>query len=460
MSRCESCRGAALAETVVVLSFTLILMYGILELAAIGFLQVSGDATTFFAAHEYALGVAQSAITSEQATMAPPFIANAVQFTPAPPPTVDPTLFANIYGTMNNNNRHGGYTLVRPQNFQVYLNDTPANGATAIFNGVFGFSHFTAPITSGAVEAYYLMTQNEMDNYGVGPNTDDTGNIVSSRYASPFLPQSDNIVANMNTPPYYVPNSVIKVCTTPWAGASQAFGEQCGGGADQPYYLGLAEYLSNYNYAPTSLAMGVNAGQVFQAMAAHERVYANLVAAFPDLSGLSNAAEDTTLAQIQYQFQNHAGTSLTNSSCTPWTGSSALTTNVDGSANGYCGAFYENANFKNGGTCGASTGYVPLAWYDPFLWWEHQSGRSSPSWSPRAMWSSSPVPPADPGGFSDGPEGPNCGSNSGNAGGWNGASFGLVYAWDQPNFPSSPIGPGYYPTYPLQGALISGDPAY
>ena len=441
--RAQFCRGAAFAETAVVMSFTLILLFGILQVVAVGYLQVAGDAATFFAAHEYTLGVAQNTITSTEATMVPAFVANAIQFTPAPPPSIDPSLFSNVYGEMDKNNRHGGYTLVRPQNFQVYLNQT-GSGTTAIYHGVFGFQN--TPITAGAVEGYYLMTQNEMDNFGVDPNTDVGGNILNSAYASPFLPQSDNIVANMNTPPYYLPNPIIKMCETPWsAGAGSSFGEQCG--TSTPYYLGLGEYLSNYNYAPTTMAMGVGVGQVFQAMAAHQRAYADLIAAFPAISG-TNAAQDQVIANIQIQFQNYTGVSGYRSvSCT--SGSS-------------CGAYYTppSASFANGGTCSGAAGpQVPLAWYDPLYWWQHQNARIAPSWM-HQMWQTEPTPSADPGGSADGPEGPNCGSASGNNGGWNGASFALVYYWDQPNFPGVPIGPGSYPTYPLQGAQIVGDPVY
>lgn len=441
------------------LSFVLTLMFGILQLVAVGYLQVSGDAATFFAAHEYTLGVSQSTIQSELATMAPGFIANAITFTPAPPPSIDPTLFSNVYGTMNQSNRHGGYTLVRPQNFQVYLNDA-TSGANAIYNGVFGFSKWTTPITSGAVEGYYLMTQNEMDNYGVDPNTDTTGNILSSAYASPFLPQSDNIVANMNTPPYYVPNTVQYLCPTIWSGnaaPNNTFGETCT--TSQPWYLGLAEYLSNYNYAASG-GMGINANQVFNAMAIHQRVYAYLMSAFPDMSGSTAAAEDNQIAQIQYQFQNYNATPLTtpaNANCS----ASQLTSSG-------CGPNWTpNALsiFKNGGTCAGLQTYVPLYWYDPMLWWETQNGsRAKPTlWTLHTMWggtTTEPTPGPEPGGSVNGPEGPNCGLTTGNVGSWNGASVGLVYSWDQPNFPNTPEGPGFFPTYPLLGGIQTGDPAY
>ncbi|MBV8491526.1 MAG: hypothetical protein JO199_13445 [Candidatus Eremiobacteraeota bacterium] len=380
--------------------------------------------------------------------MAPGFIANAITFTPAPPPSIDPTLFSNVYGTMNQSNRHGGYTLVRPQNFQVYLNNALFNNA----NGVFAFKN--TPITSGAVEGYYLMTQNEMDNYGVDPNSDVSVNILNSAYASPFLPQSDNIVANMNTPPYYVPNTVQYVCPVLWSGASANFGEVCG--TSQPWYIGVAEYLSNYNYAPANMSMGVGVGQVFQAMAIHQRIYANLMNAFPDMSSAGLVSEDNLLAQIQYQMQNY------NATATGGTNNNACSATGVNNSTG-CGANWAPASssiFKNWGNC--SSNIPKLYWYDPMLWWETQSGsRSKPTlWTLHSMWATEPTPPADPGGAADGPEGPNCGASTGTAGGWNGASLALVYAWDQPNFPGSPVGPGFYPTYPLIGGQTYGDPGY
>lgn len=436
----ESIRGAALAETAVVVSFTLIVLFGILQLVVISYLQIAGDAATFVAAHEYTLGVSQNTIVQTESSMIPAIIATSVSFTPAPPPTVDPTLFTNVYGAMTSNNRHGGYTMVRPQNFQVYLNQNTGAGATATYKGVFGFNN--TPISSGAVEGYYLMTQNEMDNFGVDPNSDVGGNILNEAYASPFLPQSDAIVANMNTPPYYLPNPIMKICTYPWRVTSTVnnFGTQCPSGYASAWYLGLGEYLSNYNYAATG-GMGTAASQVFAAMAVHQRLYANLINAFPAVA--SGAAGDLVLAKIQCNFERQSA----GASCP---------TGVT-----YAGASYTPpaSEFNNAGTCTTGTAnQVPIYYYDPMWWWEHEGTRTRPSWNPSSLWASgTSTPPSDPSG--DGPEGPYCGSGTLSAN-WGGATFAMVYAWDQPNFPGTPAGPGSYPTYPLTGATMPGDPGY
>jgi len=49
-------RGTALAEVAVVVSFTLIMLFGILQFVLLGYYQIASDAAVFFGAHQYALG--------------------------------------------------------------------------------------------------------------------------------------------------------------------------------------------------------------------------------------------------------------------------------------------------------------------------------------------------------------------------------------------------------------------
>jgi hypothetical protein len=420
-------RGAAMAETAMVISFTLVMLFSIMQLILLGYFQIAGDAATFIAAHEYTLGVPQSSIASLEQGMVPAVVANAVTFIPSPPPSVDASLFTKIYGTMSSTGRNGGYTLVRPQNFQVALKN-------ANYNGAYGFK--SIPLSAGAVEGYYLMTNNQMDNAGVGPNDDlGDGSVLTVSNSSPFLPQSDAVIANMNTPPYYLPSPTMMICTTPWlVHGGQSTTGQCSS-TPEPWFLGLGEYLSNYNYGDTSVGTGSN--QTFQAMAIHQRIYQKLIPAFPAIP-TTPTSEDANLRIIQTQFANYS-----NSNAGAYAGNGCTTSGSGGN----CGSNWVNASVLPNDN-GTGTG-VALAYYDPLRWWLWQSAYTRPSWSPGQMWSYEPSPGSLPG--NDGPAGPSQ---------WGGSSPALVYYWDQPNYPPRPTAPGGYPTHPLNGGGASGDPGY
>ncbi|MBV8283523.1 MAG: hypothetical protein JO175_02675 [Candidatus Eremiobacteraeota bacterium] len=448
--RRHACRGAALAETAAVLAFTLVSLFGMLQIVLIGYLQVAGDAAVFFAAHWYTLGVTQANISANISNLVPPMITNALTYSPAPPPSVDPSPFNVMYGSNmqagGQNSRNGGFTLVRPQNYSVSLNQNAGNGATAQWNmsGIYGYAN--VPISSGSVEGYYLMTQNQMDQLGGGPNSFEGSNVLNPTYASPFLPQNDAVIANMNTPPYYVPATFTKVCADTWSGGGNggtgnfgggAFGQQCNN--DVNWYYGVASYLSNYNYAAPN-GMGVNNGQVFGVMAAHQRIFAYLIPAFPFVT--NSQAGDVILFNVATAIQGNAA---------------AQASTVPG--------------FINGGTCGGVPQSLPMYYYDEMAWWEKSGNIAAKAYGGHlpfginrfggntsvAVGAPSYAYPSDAG--NDGPEGPNCGSPNGNNGSWNGASFALVYWWDQPGIPNG-LGAGFAPTNPLAGATTAGDPAY
>jgi hypothetical protein len=273
------------------------------------------------------------------------------------------------------------------------------------------------------------MTNNQMNNAGVSPNSDQgDGSVLTPANSSPFLPQSDAVIANMNTPPYYLPSPTMMICTTPWTIRGPSTSEGCSS-AVEPWFLGLAEYLSNYNYGDTSVGTGI--GGTFQAMAIHQRIYQKLIAAFPNIP----APQDTNLNLIHTQFKNLADSSAATyqfGSCT--SGGTA------------CGAqWYDNTSaiFPNGN--------VPLEYYDPLRYWIYQTTYTPPNlWNPTTMWPGQYEgnPGALPGG--DGPAGPAA---------WGGASPALVYYWDQPNYAPHPTAPGNYPTHPLNGGA-AGDPGY
>jgi hypothetical protein len=424
--RRHNMRGAVMAETAMVISFTLVMLFSILQLIILGYLQMAGDAATFIAAHEYTLGVPQAAVKTALGAIVPSPIASSVTFIPSPPPTIDPSLFTNVYGNFDPGNRSGGYTLVRPQNFQVGLKNST-------YKGFLGFDN--VGLSAGAVEGYYLMTNNQMNNAGVGPNDDQgDGSVLTPANSSPFLPQSDAVIANMNTPPYYLPSPTMMICTTPWTIRGPSTSEGCSS-AVEPWFLGLAEYLSNYNYGDSSVGTGI--GGTFQAMAIHQRIYQKLIAAFPVIP----APQDTNLQSIAAQFDNLANQNnqvrWQTGSCTAGLTGAAIAAN--------CGSNWTSPTMlPNGG--------VGLVYYDPLRYWIYQSAYTPPTlWNPTTMWPAlyEPNPGALPG--NDGPAGPAA---------WGGASPALVYYWDQPNYAPHPTAPGGYPTHPLNGGGAAGDPGY
>ena len=290
-------RGAALAEVAVLISFTLLVIFGMLQIILVGYLQIAGDSAVFVAAHQYTLGVTPSTIASAEASMVPKIIATALTYNAATPNPVSTDVFTGVYGNINPNARNGGYSMVRPQNFQVSL------GTTEAYNGVLGFN--TIPISSGAIEGYYLMTNSVMNNSGAGPNDPnaESSGVLNPQNASPFEPNADTNATNMNVPPYYAPTVTMQFCADPWLINGAGFDDSCTNPVS--YDLGTAEFLDNNNYTQTNMGVGLNG--TFQAMASHQRIYAKLIAAFPTVT-------DANLALIQAQFQNTNGTIGTDAS--------------------------------------------------------------------------------------------------------------------------------------------------
>jgi hypothetical protein len=189
--------------------------------------------------------------------------------------------------------------------------------------------------------------------------------------------------------------------------------------------------------------MDVNQGGVFQAMAIHQRIYANLIPAFPAVGAVGAAAQDVVLQNIAKQFTNYDPTN-------PATNHTGCTVAASCGQNFYPGGSAQVPvsliQFPNNGS--GATG-VKLLYYDPLAYWVSGSAYTNPGWNPQSMWKNEAALGADAG--NDGPAGP---AN------WGKASFALVYYWDQPNYPPRPTAPGNYPTHPLNGGSAAGDPGY
>jgi hypothetical protein len=414
-------RGNALPETAVMISFTMIMLFGIMQIGLMTYYQASGDAAVFFAAHEYSIYANPTNINSSLSSTFPSVIANAVTPNPASPPNVNDTLYQNIYGCNDEGTcddaRYSGVEVVRPQSFQTSL-----RGTNPMFHGIFGFNNL--PLSSGAVEPLYLITNTVWDNLGTGANANLGTNYLNEGDASPFLNSSS--ANDMNVPPYYTYATVNQyMCSDPWS-AGAAFTDTC---ANPSYwFLGLGEYLNNNNYgASGGVGVGANPGQVFQAMACHQRVYADLVAAFPPITTPSSTG--ATVAAFASAFQ--AGKGTTEATATPpppWN-----------TAGVYMADYDQMAMYEQGvASLGGSSQFTINQYYF----------RNGASGTPDNQVAHD---------ASDAAKGPYAWSSTPAVTTADGASFALVFQWDQPS-DYDDLTQGFFT--PLVGCTTSGQPGY
>jgi Flp pilus assembly protein TadG len=276
-------RGAILVETTIVVTFMLTILLFAIELGLLGFLQVTADAAAFFDAHENIIGVTTSGETPEQATTKTfRGLDNTTvkpQVVPAPTPSVAVDYGYNSTDATEKqnsaNNRHGGVALMQP----VQLQSTVTNTKPLVITGR-GIS-----VTSQETEAKWTEC---------GPHY----NVVNEDYACGDASAPPNSAVQYSsaeyTPPYYVGYNFIERCsaTQPWGDTTNGFAvnSTCPSGSQQLDALGMAEYLDKDNWNSTTPGMSGSAGSsVFQAMACHQRIYANLASFFqtyPTLSGV------------------------------------------------------------------------------------------------------------------------------------------------------------------------------
>jgi hypothetical protein len=281
-------RGAALAEVAVVVSFTLIMLFGILQFVLLGYYQLASDAAVFFGAHQYALGYT-STNNLKTSGMFPTVIdPTSINFTATIPngfQTDEPVGF-NLTSTTT---RDGGTTIVIPQSLQASL-QTYING---LFTIIPAMNH--VPISSGSVEAFYQQAGGYYDAQGLsytGASAYSPGNLTN--------PLGNNhTTLDMNTPPYFAAQHFMIFCNRD-GGASpgniNAFGYTCPAARD--IGIGIAEYLDNSNYTNAGgVGVQTSTQDVFQAMSCHQRIYTELLAAFP---ATVNAAQ-LQAAQTMYQ---------------------------------------------------------------------------------------------------------------------------------------------------------------
>ncbi len=240
-------RGAALAETAIILSFTLMMLLGTMQLALLSYYQVQLDGATFFYAQQYAAGANNKAVLAGTLQRLFPSIVTAsiVETAKTPPDTTQPVNYTQ-WG--NQTLRYGGAALIRPERLSTQLK--MSTGPLSIFGG-------NIALSAGNVDGRSMVGNHDDDAQGVGYNS-------GAAYGALTDPLTGD---DQNTPPYYFDLADMRYCGA-WTTMTSP-GPCLGTGLQT---LGLSEYLKDDNYKNT--VNGVAPGGTFQYIACHQRVFA------------------------------------------------------------------------------------------------------------------------------------------------------------------------------------------
>jgi hypothetical protein len=237
-----SVRGAALPETALVLTATLAMIFGIIQIGFIGFLQIMVDGAAFIAAHEFALGNTGTYVATAQN----PFPLMGVPQADVNYP--DPTTVAVNYQTSLNTQRNGGVGLIRSSHAQMTVTNSPPSGLLGI-----------AGLPNVSIHGSAIEPENQISN----SDYDVAGATYSGNAA-----QQVNLFSNMqNAPAAYISMENMYACS------AVVFGSSCTG--YNGIALGSAEYLDHDNWNITNLGVGAPAASyTFGAMLCHQQKYA------------------------------------------------------------------------------------------------------------------------------------------------------------------------------------------
>lgn len=256
--------GAALAETAIVMSFTLLVMFGTVQIALVGFLQTQLDGATFMYSHTVALGSANNA--DIDAALGPIFPSIPVSswtigsnvISASGLTTNEPVNFTQ-WGALTQ--RFGGASILRDQLIQT-------KGTYNVAGLYVLGSNFT--LSAGNVEGKTMVGNHDDDAQGAGYNS---GTVWGS-LKNPITQDDQNV------PPYYFTFAYMSYCTH-----AQFQGTCNWYSSGNLRSLGLAEFLKddqtgnagNYNTS----ADGIGTNGTFQTVACHQRIFSDLAAAFP-----------------------------------------------------------------------------------------------------------------------------------------------------------------------------------
>jgi hypothetical protein len=243
MKRFTASRGAALPETALVLTATLSLFFGIIQIGAIGYLQLMVDGAAFVAAHEYALGNT-AYLTWAQRPF--PLIGTPDIDQNAPADTTVPV----NYNTSQTRARQGGVSLVRSSRLQATVQRNAPTGLLGV--GIASLSG--VDIHGSAIEPKNLVSNTEYD-----VNADGYGGASSQL----------NYYGNVQNAPYnYISMQIMQYCIAP------SFQVTCSSTGLRS--LGSAEFLDHDNWNRTTLGVGsYSSSYTFGEMLCHQAMYAS-----------------------------------------------------------------------------------------------------------------------------------------------------------------------------------------
>lgn len=254
-------RGAALAETAIVLSFTLLVIFGAIQIALVGFFQTQLDGATFMYSHAIATGSSNtSAIDTALGPIFPNVPMGNLSESAANPLATDTGGMPNFTQWGSLTQRFGGASIIRSQMVTTKASMT-VNGLSVLGNSV--------TLSSANIEGAPMVGNHDDDAQGANYNS-------STVYNSLVNPLT---VDDQNVPPYYFTLAFMRYCST------FSFGTSCSSNNWGLRELGLAEFLKddptgnagNYNTS----ADGIGPNGTFETMACHQRIYSDLAAAFP-----------------------------------------------------------------------------------------------------------------------------------------------------------------------------------
>lgn len=253
--------GSALAETACVMSFTLLVIFGAIQIALVGFFQEELDGATFMYSHAVAIGSSNASdIQNSLSPIFPNVPMASLTETAGNPLSTDESSMPDFtqWGTLTQ--RYGGASIIRSQLVTTQGSMT-VNGLSVLGNSV--------SLNAANIDGQTMVGNHDDDAQGADYNS-------STVYNSLVNPISGD---DQDVPPYYFTLAFMRYCT------QFSFGTSCPSGSWALRDLGLAEFLKddptgnagNYNTS----ADGIGTNGTFQTMACHQRIFSDLAAAFP-----------------------------------------------------------------------------------------------------------------------------------------------------------------------------------
>lgn len=238
--------GAGLAETAIMLTFTMLLLLGAMELSLLGVYQMELDGKTFFFTHGIALGTGSvPTLNSDLDGIFPsaPSMALTNIVYENPPSTDEPVNYTQ-WGSLID--RYGGASLTRPWLVQA--------NAQMTVSGLSLLGH-SLTLSAANVEGETMIGNHDDDAQGAAYNS-------STVYSSLVNPLTQD---DQNVPPYYFTMAFMWYCNTVFNTASPCANRTL-------HSLGLAEFLKSDNYNDPQ--NGIVTDGDFYYIGCHQRVYA------------------------------------------------------------------------------------------------------------------------------------------------------------------------------------------